>query len=72
VLARYLSAKTVWLAVGLAVGFAALAEADNAARLSLFALAVAAAGLTTLQALAEWVSPRLFRRVPATFFADEA
>jgi hypothetical protein len=72
VLARYLSAQTVWLAVGLAVGFAALAEADNAARLSLFALAVAAAGLTTLQALAEWISPRLFRRVPATFFADEA
>ena len=71
VLARYMSANTVVLAVGVAVALSMLADPGNAAKASLPALALTAAALTGLQALAERLSGRLFRRVPATFFQHD-
>jgi hypothetical protein len=71
VVARYLSANTAWLAIGLAVGVPLLAAPDKAAAASLPALVLAAAALTGLQALAERASGRIFRRVPATFFEHD-
>ncbi|HEY0663071.1 MAG TPA: hypothetical protein VGD18_00510, partial [Thiobacillaceae bacterium] len=72
VLARYMSANTVMLAVGLAVALSMLAEPGKAAAYaSLPALALTAAALMGLQALAERLSGRLFRRVPVTFFQHD-
>lgn len=69
VLARYMSANTALLAIGLAVALAMLAEPGSAAACaSLPALALTAAALMALQALAERLSGRLFRHLPATFF----
>lgn len=72
VLARYLSVQTVWLAIGLGVGAAMAVSAGNDGEaLALPALVIAAAALMGLQALAEWGSRRVFRRVPDTFFRDD-
>jgi len=72
VVARYLSANTAVLAIGLAVALAMLAEPGKAAAYaSLPVLALTAAALMGLQALAERLSGRLFRRVPATFFQND-
>ena len=71
VVARYLSANAAWLAIGLAVGVSLLAGSDKAAAASLLALVLAAAALMGLQALAERLSGRLFRRAPVTFFQHD-
>lgn len=72
VLARYMSANTALLAIGLAVALAMLVEPGSAAAYaSLPVLALAAAALIALQALAERLSGRLFRHAPATFFQHD-
>lgn len=67
VIARYLSANMALLAIGLAVALPMLADPGKAASNSLIVLVISAAVLTWMQALAGWISRKLFSKVPVTF-----
>ncbi len=70
-LARYMSANTVLLALGLAVALAILVEPASVAHAILPVLVLITGALTGLHAAANLVSRKLFSHVPATFFPHD-
>lgn len=70
VIARYLSVEAAWLAIALAVAFAMLIDPIKAASLSFPLLVATAAVFTWLHAGTNWLSNKLFTRVPTSFFGE--
>jgi hypothetical protein len=70
VIARYWSANTAWLAIGLAVALAVFADPAKAASLSLPILVLTVAAFTWLQAGANRIARKMFGAVPTSFFQD--
>lgn len=70
VIARYLSVETAWLAIALAVAFAMLIDPVKAASISFPLLVATAAVFTWLHAGTNWLSNKLFTRVPTSFFGE--